>query len=123
MILASESPATNGEHSQIEHFLSVVWNSFSITFFFTILVSMWVAFRGGGRQFVETMPSRAFVIGLLVVPSSLFVVANLLEMICYGSPTQSSPGLEIQLAAAFISGELFVGLSSRPASALLQPAE
>ena len=120
LLYSAKYSAETADHGlEIGSFIVIVWESISAVFFFTILVAMWIAFQGNRREFVEAMYSRLFLIGLLVTPASLLGVAYLLEAIGYGAPTPASPGLEIKLAAAILTGEAIVRFASRPKPQLL----
>ena len=90
----------------------IIFDTVVATFFLTVLVSMWVVFRGSGRQFVGSMYRLVLFVGFAITPVALISVTYLLEMIGYGTPTQALPGLEIQLGSAMLTGEALVRLSS-----------
>ena len=76
---------------------------------------MFVAIRVQKRQFIQSIKTRSILIGLLITSLSLIAANFLLESVGCGTPTLASPGLEIQLIAAVISGEFLVRATSRPA--------
>ena len=121
VLLHTASHATASEETQfrVENFIAITWDSVLAAFFFTLLVSMWVAFRGSRRQFVHSMYIRVFLVGLVATPISLLLTAYALDAIAYGTPTLASPGLEIQLGSAILTGEAVVRLTSEGITPML----
>ena len=116
---ASHATASEGKQFNVENFVAITWDSVLAAFFFTILVSMWVAFRGSHRQFVHSMYIRLFLVGLVATPLSLLLMAYVLDAITYGTPTLASPGLEIQLGSAILTGEAVVRITSEAIAPML----